>query len=109
MYALAILRYRRPLEEVLPHVDEHRAYLRDLKTRGILIASGPQDPRTGGALLIRVPDGAPPRRVARPRRGAGRGSVYARTGRAVRAVALGGEHREGGSRSDLRRSRHRRG
>ena len=26
MYALAILRYRKPLEEVQKHVDAHRAY-----------------------------------------------------------------------------------
>ncbi len=55
-YALAILRYRRPLEEVLPHVDEHRAYLKKLMQRGLLLASGPFSPRTGGALLLRVPD-----------------------------------------------------
>ncbi|HWR34267.1 MAG TPA: YciI family protein [Clostridia bacterium] len=54
MYALAILRYRRPLEEVLKLVDEHRAYLRELKEQGILIASGPLDPRSGGALLLRI-------------------------------------------------------
>ncbi len=30
MYALAILRNRRPLEEVVAAVDEHRAYLRQL-------------------------------------------------------------------------------
>ena len=29
MYAIAILRYRKPLEDVLKHVDSHRAYLRD--------------------------------------------------------------------------------
>ena len=29
MYALAIIRYRKPLEEVLVHQDAHRAYLRD--------------------------------------------------------------------------------
>ena len=57
-YALAILRYRRPLEEVLTIVDEHRAYLRTLQERGMLIASGPFDPRNGGALLLRVPDDA---------------------------------------------------
>src|SRR5215217_1173591 len=57
MYALAIIRYRRPLEEILPAVDDHRAYLRGLKARGILLASGPFDPRSGGALLLRVPDG----------------------------------------------------
>lgn len=56
MYALAIIRYRRPLDEVLVHNPAHRAYLQDLKRSGVLIASGPLDPRTGGALLVRVPD-----------------------------------------------------
>ena len=58
MYALAILRYRKPLEELLKHVDAHRAYLGGLKAKGVLLASGPLDPRTGGALLLRVPDDA---------------------------------------------------
>lgn len=58
MYALAIVRYRKPLEEVLKVVEEHRAYLRELKSQGLLIASGPLDPRNGGALLLRVPDAA---------------------------------------------------
>ncbi len=57
MYALAILRYRRPLEEVMTVTDAHRAYLQDLKKQGLLIASGPLDPRNGGALLLRTPDG----------------------------------------------------
>jgi uncharacterized protein YciI len=56
MYALAILRYRRPLEEVLTVIDAHRAYLRGLKAQGLLLASGPFDPRSGGGLLLRVPD-----------------------------------------------------
>ena len=56
MYALAIIRYRRPLDEVLPILDRHRAYLASLKAAGTLIASGPLDPRSGGALLLRVPD-----------------------------------------------------
>lgn len=60
MYALAIIRYRLPLDEVLPHVDEHRAYLRGLLEQGILLASGPTDPRYGGALLLRVPDDQAP-------------------------------------------------
>src|ERR1044072_9219508 len=54
MYAIARLRYRRPLEEVLKVSDAHRAYLLGLKERGILLASGPLDPRSGGALLLRV-------------------------------------------------------
>ncbi len=56
MYAIAIIRYRLALEDVLLHVDEHRAYLRELKAAGTLIASGPVEPRHGGVLLLRVPD-----------------------------------------------------
>jgi uncharacterized protein YciI len=56
MYAIAILRYRRPLEDVLKHIDSHRAYLAGLKQEGMLIASGPLVPRNGGALLLKVPD-----------------------------------------------------
>ena len=57
MYALAIIRYRKPLEEVVVHQDAHRAYLRGLKENGVLIASGPMDPRFGGLLLLRIADG----------------------------------------------------
>ncbi|HET7187753.1 MAG TPA: YciI family protein, partial [Gemmatimonadaceae bacterium] len=56
MYAIALIRYRRPIEDVLAVQDRHRAYLRSLKEKGTLIASGPMDPRSGGALLLRVPD-----------------------------------------------------
>ena len=56
MYAIALIRYRRPLEDVLVVQEQHRAYLRTLKEAGTLIASGPLEPRTGGALLLRVPD-----------------------------------------------------
>lgn len=56
MYAIALIRYRRPLEEVVEVTDQHRSYLKELKEEGILLASGPMDPRTGGILLLRVPD-----------------------------------------------------
>jgi uncharacterized protein YciI len=56
MYALAIIRYRKPLEEVLVHQDAHRAYLRGLKENGVLLAAGPMSPRYGGILLLRVAD-----------------------------------------------------
>jgi uncharacterized protein YciI len=56
MYAIALIRYRRPLEEVLEVTDRHRAYLKELKEEGTLIASGPMDPRAGGILLLNVPD-----------------------------------------------------
>jgi uncharacterized protein YciI len=56
MYAIAIIRYRKPFEELAPVLEEHRAYLRELQAAGLLLASGPLDPRSGGALLLRVPD-----------------------------------------------------
>jgi uncharacterized protein YciI len=56
MYALAIVRYRLPLEQVEETYREaHRRYLRDLKRQGLLIASGPFEPHFGGAFLLRVP------------------------------------------------------
>lgn len=56
MYAIAIIRYRRPLDEVVVHQEPHRAYLGTLKAAGTLLAAGPMDPRSGGMLLLRVPD-----------------------------------------------------
>ncbi|HET9040320.1 MAG TPA: YciI family protein [Gemmatimonadales bacterium] len=56
MYAIALIRYRRPLEEVLTVNDAHRAYLKGLKERGLLLVSGPLNPRNGGVLLLRLPD-----------------------------------------------------
>ena len=58
MYAIAVVRYRVPLEGILEVVEEHRSWLRGLKEKGILIASGPLDPRNGGALLLRLPEGS---------------------------------------------------
>jgi uncharacterized protein YciI len=57
MYAVVLIRYRRPIEEVQAVLEEHRAYLRGLEADGLLLASGPMEPRTGGVLLLRVPDG----------------------------------------------------
>lgn len=56
MYALAIVRYRKPLEAILEHLEVHRAYLGTLRDQGLLLASGPLEPRNGGAILLRVPD-----------------------------------------------------
>ena len=56
MYAIAVIRYRLAFDEIAPFVDEHRAYLRELQAAGRLLVSGPMDPRTGGVLLLRVPD-----------------------------------------------------
>ncbi len=53
------MRYRRPLDEVIAHQEPHRAYLRQLKAEGRLVAAGPQDPRYGGIFLLKVPDDRP--------------------------------------------------
>lgn len=58
MYAIALIRYSKSFAEVEPHIELHRAYLRGLFERGVLLASGPFDPRTGGALILRIPDDA---------------------------------------------------
>lgn len=56
MYALAVIRYRAPIEVIEAATETHRAYLRELKAAGTLVVSGPVVPRTGGVLLLRVPD-----------------------------------------------------
>jgi uncharacterized protein YciI len=59
MYAMIIVRYRRPLTEVEAVTEAHRAYLRGLQEQGILVASGPLDPRFGGMWLVRVQEENP--------------------------------------------------
>ena len=56
MYAVALIRYRRPADEMIASQEPHRAYLRDLKAKGILLVAGPWIPRLGGMALLRVPD-----------------------------------------------------
>lgn len=58
-YAIAIIRYRRSLDEMQPFVEAHRAYVRGLHEQGIVIAGGPLEPRYGGAIIFRVPDDDP--------------------------------------------------
>jgi uncharacterized protein YciI len=63
MYAIAIVRYRRPIEEVTAATEPHRAFLRQLKADGRLIAAGPMDPRYGGIFLLKVSDENPQREL----------------------------------------------
>jgi uncharacterized protein YciI len=56
MYAIALIRYRKSLDDVVKATDGHRAYLKTLKDAGTLVASGPFEPRYGGAVILRVPD-----------------------------------------------------
>lgn len=59
MYGIVIVRYRQTVEEVIKVQESHRAYLRQLKADGTLLAAGPMDPRFGGIFLVRVPDENP--------------------------------------------------
>jgi len=58
MYAYVVLTYLYDLERIGQTVDRHRAYLRQLLAQKKLVASGPLEPRTGGALLLRARDQA---------------------------------------------------
>ena len=58
MYVIAIVRYLKPIEEVQKHQDLHRAWAAALREKGTIVASGPLEPRFGGAFLLRLPDGA---------------------------------------------------
>ena len=63
MLVQASFRYRVPLEQALPRLDEHRAHLRSLHAAGELVMSGPFEPRTGGGLLLCVADMARARAI----------------------------------------------
>ncbi len=52
MYVI-LLKYLKPTEEVDRVVAAHRSYLDTLYAEGVLLASGPQVPRTGGVLLAK--------------------------------------------------------
>lgn len=65
MYAIALIRYRQPLEEVMAVTERHRAYLRQLKDDGLLIASEADGSADRG-------DVAPPGAGRRCHRDAGR-------------------------------------
>jgi uncharacterized protein YciI len=50
---VVLLNYKVKIEAVDEYIIPHRLYLDDLYSKGILIASGPQNPRTGGVLLTK--------------------------------------------------------
>lgn len=51
---IAILTYRKPLEEVDRYLAAHREYLARHYAAGDLIASGPRTPRVGGVIMIKA-------------------------------------------------------
>ncbi len=51
---IAILTYKKPLEEVDRNLQAHRDYLAKHYAAGDFIASGPQIPRVGGVIMIKA-------------------------------------------------------
>jgi len=56
MLFLILLRYRVALDQVEAHIDAHRGWLRQHYAAGHFLLSGPQEPRSGGAILARASD-----------------------------------------------------
>lgn len=55
---IAILTYKKPLEEVDRFLQAHREYLAAHYAAGHFIASGPQTPRVGGVIMIKADERA---------------------------------------------------
>lgn len=53
---IAILTYKKPLSEVDKYLQDHRDYLAVHYAAGDFIASGPQNPRIGGVIMIKAAD-----------------------------------------------------
>ncbi len=53
---IAILTYKKPLSEVDKYLQAHRDYLAEHYAAGDFIASGPQNPRVGGVIMIKASD-----------------------------------------------------
>ncbi len=51
---IAILTYKKPIEEVDRFLQAHREYLSKHYASGDFIASGPQTPRIGGVIMIKA-------------------------------------------------------
>lgn len=51
---IAILTYKKPLSEVDKYLQAHRDYLADHYAAGDFIASGPENPRIGGVIMIKA-------------------------------------------------------
>lgn len=51
---IAILTYKKPIEEVDRFLQAHREYLSKHYASGDFIASGPQTPRIGGVIMMKV-------------------------------------------------------
>lgn len=50
--------YKAPLEEIDKYLQAHREYLEYYYKQGLLLASGPLNPRTGGIIIVMAKDRA---------------------------------------------------
>ncbi len=53
---IAILTYKKPLQEVDRFLQAHRDFLAEHYAAGDLITSGPRNPRIGGVIMIKASD-----------------------------------------------------
>ena len=47
------LTYKKAMSDVEKHLEAHRAFLDEYYAKGVLVASGPKNPRDGGIILAR--------------------------------------------------------
>lgn len=52
------LNYKAPIKEVDKYLQAHREFLDDYYRQGLLLASGPMKPRTGGIIIALTKDRA---------------------------------------------------
>lgn len=50
------LTYKKAMSDVELHLEAHRAFLDEYYAKGVLVASGPKNPRDGGIILAREMD-----------------------------------------------------
>ncbi len=55
---VVILTYQKPIEMIDEYLSQRRAHLEEGYQKNYLIASGPQNPRTGGVLVSQLKDKA---------------------------------------------------
>ncbi|MCA8916872.1 MAG: hypothetical protein KDB90_15875 [Planctomycetes bacterium] len=53
-YFVVTIEYIKPMDVVEEHTPAHRAFSGALKDNGILLFSGPFNPRTGGMLVLQA-------------------------------------------------------
>lgn len=54
-FFVVIIHYKVPVEQFEQLVPKHRAYLQQGYQKGLLLMSGPQNPRIGGIVIARAP------------------------------------------------------